>query len=797
MKFGRFNDKNKEYVIERPDTPRSWSNYLGTTEYGAIMTNNAGGYSFYKSAAQGRFMRLRFNNVPADQPGRYIYLHDRDSRDFWSGSWQPVGKPLDEFTSVCRHGTAYTIINSKYSNIETETLYFVPLGRTFECWACKVTNHDNRKRRLAVFTFVEYVGNWNAMDDQNNIQYTQYTARMDVVDGIISHGTNVNIPEMPDKFEEKDQGRFTYQAIAGAPVTGYDTDREAFLGPYRTYANPVVVETGQCTHSLAVGDNPCGTLQTELELGPGETRAFTVLVGVGKAEVEGKKVRQEFSDAEKVNGEFQKVKKFWHSRLDSIKITTPDTDLNSMLNMWAPFNCLMTYTWSRAASLVYAGARDGLAYRDTVQDLMGVMPAIPQDAGKRLELMITGQASTGGAMPVVKPFAHFPGAEKAPAEKQYRSDDCMWLFNAIPEYVKETGDTAFFNKVLPYADKSEDTVLGHMKKAMEFNLERSGAHGLPCGLLADWNDCLELGFKGESVFVALQLRYALKIYIEVCTMLHKPDDAAWAREHLSRLDKNLQDHTWDGNWFLRAFRDDGLKFGSCESDEGSIFLNTQTWAVLSGHASAQQAEKAMAEVHEKLATEYGLMVCAPPFAKTDYTVIRATLMNPGMKENGGIFCHTQGWVVMAETMLGHGDRAFEYFRASMPAAFNDRADIRQIEPYVYCQSIHSKFSPRYGAARIPWLSGSATWAYYAATQYILGIRPDYDGLIVDPCIPTAWESLNVTRIFRGKKVNIQVDNRNGVQKGVKKMVVNGREVDGQKIQAHHLKEKNEVEVVMG
>ncbi|MBN1999151.1 N,N'-diacetylchitobiose phosphorylase, partial [candidate division KSB1 bacterium] len=767
MKFGRFDDKNKEYIIERPDTPRSWSNYLGTTEYGAIITNNAGGYSFYKSAAQGRFMRMRFNNIPTDQPGRYIYVHDRDSQNFWSASWQPVGKPLDKFQSICRHGTAYTVINSKYTRIETETLYFVPLGRTFECWVCKITNHDTQKRSLAVFTYVEYVGNWNAMDDQNNIQYTQYTAQMNVIDGIISHGTNVNIPEMPDNFEEKDQGRFTYQGIVGATVIGYDTDRESFLGPYRTYADPLVVESGRCTNSLAVGDNPCGTLQVNLDLEPGETREFTVFVGIGKAETDGKSVLQEFQNQKKIYNEFSRLLKFWHSRLDSVQITTPDTEFNSMMNMWSPFNCLMTYTWSRAASLIYSGARDGLGYRDTVQDLLGVMPAIPQDAGKRLELMITGQVSTGGAMPVVKPFAHHPGSEKSPEEKQYRSDDCMWLFNAIPEYVKETGDLDFYDKIFPYADKGEDTVLGHMKRAIEFNLKRSGAHGLPCGLLADWNDCLELGFNGETVFVAFQLRYALRTYIEVSERLNKMSEADWAKKHLAQLDNNLNTHTWDGNWFLRAYRYDGLKFGSGESEEGSIFLNTQTWAILSGHASQEQAKKAMDAVNQKLATKYGLMVCAPPFEKTDYTVIRATLMNPGMKENAGIFCHTQGWVVMAESMLGHGDRAFQYFRASMPAAFNENAEIRQIEPYVYCQSIHSKFSPRYGAARIPWLSGSATWAYYAATQYILGIRPDYDGLTIDPCIPAAWKEFKVTRIFRGKRINIFVDNSNGVQKGVR------------------------------
>ncbi|MGA3136696.1 MAG: glycosyl hydrolase family 65 protein [Terracidiphilus sp.] len=797
MQFGHFDDANKEYVIDRPDTPRSWSNYLGSTEYGAIITNNAGGYSFYKSAARGRFMRLRFNSLPMDQPGRYIYLHDHLSKDYWSASWQPVGKPLDKYKSECRHGSAYTVISSEYDGIATETTYFVPLGKNFECWHVKLTNLSGKPRELSAFTYVEYAGNWDAGDDLINLQYTQHTVKMEVENNIIDHGTNVNIPSMPENFTEKDQGRHTFQALVGADVVGYDTDRAAFIGTYRGYGNPQVVEQGQCTDSLAVGDNACGALQARISLAPGETKEFLVLMGIGRGRDEGRRAAAEFGSMTKVREELTKLKSYWHERIAGLTVETPDAELNSTLNMWGPFNCLITYAWSRAASLIYAGERDGLGFRDTVQDMLGVLHAIPEEAGQRLELMITGQVSTGGAMPVVRQFDHHPGSESAPREEDYRSDDCLWLFNAIPAYVKETGDLAFYRKVLPYADQGEDTVLGHMKRAIEFNVERSGAHGLPCGLQADWNDCIRLGQQGESIFVALQLRYALRVYLEICRLLTAQEEEKWAKEELAKLDDHLEKDAWDGEWYLRAYRADGFKFGSKESAEGKIFLNPQSWALISGHANPERAARAMYSVHEHLATEFGLMICDPPYVQTDFHVMRAALFNPGLKENGSIFSHTQGWAVMAEALLGHGDLAYRYFRSYLPAAYNTRAEVRQIEPYVYCQFTHSKYSPRFGASRVPWLSGSAAWSFFAATQYILGLQPEYGGLRIDPCIPSAWKEFKMTRVFRGKKLTVEVKNPAGAQKGVKKLVLNGKQLEGNFIPAEQLLAENHVEVEMG
>ena len=796
MRFGYFDDKNKEYVIKRPDTPRSWSNYLGSTEYGAIITNNAGGYSFYKSAAQGRFMRMLFNSIPVDQPGRYLYIHDKDTKDYWSASWQPVGKSLKKYKSECRHGTAYTKISSEYSKIKTETTYFVPLNRTYEIWYLKVTNTSRKKRNLSIFTFVEYTNNWKLSQDLNNLQYSQYIIKMDVVDNIIDHGTNVYMPSMPEQIEEDGQGRHTFLAITGAKVKGFDTDRDIFLGPYRTYANPVVVKKGKCKNSIAVGDNGCGTLQVDIKLKPNESKDLIIIMGIGTAGIEGKKAVREFGNPTTVKEEFEKLRKFWHSKIEGLIAETPDKEFNSMFNVWNPYNNLMTFAWSRAASLIYSGERDGLGYRDTVQDMLGIIHSIPVDVRERLELMITGQVSAGGAMPVVKPFAHNPGNERAPEEKEFRSDDCMWLFNTIPAYIKETGDISFYNKVLPYADKGEDTIFGHMKRAIQFNLNHSGKHGFPCGLSADWNDCLVLGFDGETTFVAFQLRYALKTYIEIATLLGKPEEAKWAEEHLKRLDENLEKYAWDGDWYLRAYRADGLKFGSKENDEASIFLEPQPWAVISGHTSKEQSKKLLNTVNKRLSTDYGLMINDPPVEKTDPKVIKSRLFNKGMKENASIFQHTQSWVVIAETLIGNGNRAYEYFRKFMPSAYNTEAELRQTEPYVYAQFTNSVYSPRYGASRLPWLSGTASWAYYTAAQFILGVQPDYNGLRIDPCIPSNWKDIKIKRVFRNKIFRIIIKNEKGSQKGIKKLILNGNKINGNLIPLELMEDKNDVIVEM-
>jgi cellobiose phosphorylase len=462
------------------------------------------------------------------------------------------------------------------------------------------------------------------------------------------------------------------------------------------------------------------------------------------------------------------------------------------VNVWNAYNALITYAWSRAASLVYAGDRDGLGYRDTVQDLLGVLPAIADEAGSRLELMITGQCASGGAMRVVKPFNHTPGREAT--ETHYRADDCLWLFNTVPAYVKETGKLEFFDQVLPFADSGEASVLGHLRRAIEFNLERTGQHGLPCGLEADWNDCLKLGPAGESVFVAFQLRLGLREYAHITGLLGRHAERSWALGKLEALDVALQKHAWDGDWFVRAFREDGSTIGSHRDSEGSLYLNAQSWAVLSGAATPEQGRRAMRAVHERLATPFGIALCDPPYEKVSHEVVRAVLYNPGQKENAGIFCHPQAWAVMAEVMLGNNDRAYEYYRAYMPSAYNDRAEVRQIEPYVHCQSTHGRHSGLYGASRLPWLSGTAAWSYYAAINAILGVQPDYHGLRFSPCLPSRWPEVKVERIFRDQRFSIRIKNRGT---SLRRLVANGKSYDGGFIPQSDFLATNQVEIEMG
>lgn len=796
MQYGHFDDDQREYVITRPDTPRSWTNYLGSTEYGAIISNNAAGYSFYRSAAEGRFLRMRYNNVPMDQPGRYFYLRDHDSGDFWSSSWQPVGKPLDEYKATCRHGTGYTVIASEYSGIQTESTYFVPLGQKFEYWRLKVANRRRTPAKLSVFTYCEFSNHWNIDQDQLNLQYSQYIGRALFENNFAQMEVNGNLP-CPTHEDEPGTAQLSWMTLTGGEICGYDLNRQAFIGNHGDYAAPAVLKTGESLNSTTYGDNSCSALQTRIELQPGEEIEFLVLLGVGQAEKQGVLALAEYGTLDRADKELDAVKAYWHGKLNSLRVRTPDADFDSMVNVWNAYNCLISYAWSRSASFVYNGHRNGLGFRDTVQDILAVLPAIPEEACARLEIMLSGQFSNGGALPVVRTFTHKPGRTEMIPDEEFRSDDCLWFFNTVPAYVAESGDLAFYDKVIPYADHGESSVFGHLRRALEFNLERTGAHGLPCGLAADWNDCLKLGYHGESLFVAFQVRYGLEVYADIARRLERPDEATWADGHKASLDEKIQRFCWSEDRFIWAIAEDGTVYGTHEADEGAIYLNTQVWAVISGAATPGQAATCMETLHRLCATEYGLMLCVPPVLSMDIEVMKARLFNAGCKENAGIFNHPQGWGVMAECMLGHGNRAYEYHSAYNPASFNDRAEIRQSEPYVHCQSTHATFSPQFGAARLPWLTGAAAWAYYSSTAYILGIRAEVEGLRIDPCIPAAWPGFKATRVFRGLKVGINVSNPNGVQQGIESLLVNGKPVKGTVVPMDLLSDGCQVEVVMG
>ncbi len=787
MQYGYFDDEKREYVITRPDTPVSWSNYLGSLDYGGIITNNAGGYSFVKSGADGRILRFRFNSIPQDQPGRYIYLRDRKSGDFWSASWQPVGKDLKRYSSVCRHGTTYTIITSNYNRIESETRFYIPLDKLCEIWAFKVKNNDSKARELSVFSYVEFSNENNENQDLVNLQYTLFISKTYFKEDLILQTIN----------ENRNDGNAAYRfaGLVGAKVTGYDGSREGFIGPYRSYANPVAVERGNCGNSLNYTGNSCGALQTDLELAPGEERELCFIVGYGDEET-ARRVMREYEKPGQIQAEMDRIKELWHSRLAKFQVNTPDPDFNRMVNTWNAYQCFMTFFWSRAASLIYCGLRNGLGFRDTIQDIQGIMHLEPESAKERLSYMLSGQVSNGGGMPLV-PFDHRPGKAAPPKPEEYRCDDALWLFQTVPQYLKESGDWGYLDEVIPFADQDQGTVYEHLKRALQFSLERLGKHGLVFGLEADWNDCIRLEEEGESVFASLQLYLALAVFAEVAKAKGNNDDVLWAAENWMKLGKNLQKHAWEGDRFLRAFTKDGHVVGSKQNEEANLWLNPQCYGVISGAAGGEQGGIAMDRVYEELSTEHGIALMSPAFKKQGLPVFRMVLFLPGTKENAGIFSQPQGWAILAETMLGRGERAYQYYNNCNPAKMNEHAEIREAEPYIHCQFTEGKESPFHGRAHVHWLTGTASTVQVAAVEGILGVKPDYEGLRIDPCIPSDWKEFTMRREFRGKIVLIKVDNSQKVQKGVLKIIVNGEAIEGDLIPMTKMKEENEVTVVMG
>ncbi|MFA5257540.1 MAG: N,N'-diacetylchitobiose phosphorylase [Opitutales bacterium] len=797
MRYGYFDDAAREYVIDRPDTPRPWSNYMGDRNYGGLITNHAGGYSFIKSPAHGRIIRFRYNSVPADQPGRQFYVRDMDSGDYWSAAWQPVGKPLDQYKSVARFGTNYTTIESDYSGIHHESTYFIPMGKSFEYWALKLRNDSDKPRNLRVFTFCEFTSEFNMLNDLLNLQYTMHIVRANYADNMIGVKSCGNLPTVSTDVSVGDRARCFWIGMNGGKVTGYDCDREKFIGAYNSFHNPEAVVRGECFNSYSYSDNACGSLQNDIVLQPGESIDLTVVLGSGTPEKEGARIMKEYANPERVAVELEKLKAHWHSRIDVLKVKTPDSDFDHMVNVWNSYNSLITFEWCRAVSLIYTGdQRDGFGYRDAVQDCIGAACMIPEQVKERLVIMLSAQESNGGAQPEVRPWELKPGQMKKTPDDKYRSDDCQWLFEAVPAYVKETGDVGFYNEVVPYADKEEGTVFDHLRRALTFNLERKGAHDLPCGLLADWNDCLKLGYHGESVFVTFQVRRGLERYAEIANLLGKPDEAAWADIQRKELDKAIQKICWDGEWFIWAIGEDGTVYGTKNFPEGQVYINTQAWAIMSGAATEEQTKIALDTMDKRLFTKFGLKLCDPHISTMKVEVMRAMLFNAGNKENGGIFSHPQSWGVLAEIAAGDGDRAYKYYHAFMPSAQNDIADHRVVEPFVHCQSSHADSSPKFGTSRVPWLSGTASWATYSAQQGILGLIPELEGFRIDPCIPHEWPGFSAERKFRGKLLKIEVVNKSGVCKGVKKLTVNGKVIEGNLVPLSAMTDVTEVAVEM-
>lgn len=799
MKFGYFDDEKREYVIDRPDTPAPWANYLGSPEYGAVISNNAGGYSFAKSGANGRILRYIFNQF--DQPGRYIYIRDNDSKDYWSASWQPVGKDLEAYKSECRHGTAYTRLIANYSGIHSEALYYVPLDEAYEVWELSVTNQSESARNLAITGYAEFTNNSNYEQDQVNLQYSQFITRTKFCKNRICQLIHGNLDGLQEG-EAVDDKIVTQRffGMAGAEVESYCGDKERFLGRCHGYGNPQGVANGKLDNSLNYNENSCGALSTVLTLGPGETKTIAFVLGM-KYDAEAERIMARYQNPQEVCAkDMEKLVSYWHGKLSHFQVKTPSKEFNTMINTWNAYNCFMTFIWSRAASFTYCGLRNGYGYRDTVQDIQGVIHLAPEMAVEKIRFMLSAQVNNGGGLPLVK-FTHNPGHEDTPDDASYvketghpayRADDALWLFPTVYKYIAESGDLAFIDEVIPFANQDEGTVYEHLKRAVAFSMDHLGRHGMPAGLYADWNDCLRLGKEGESSFVAFQFYLAMTILKKFAE--YKNDEAyiEYLDIEQEKLGKRIQELCWDEDRFIRGFTEKGEVIGKHSDPEANMWLNPQSWSVISGFASEEQADAVLNTVYERLNTEYGVILMDPPYHEHAFDGALAVIYNAGVKENAGIFSQSQGWIILAEALRGHGDRAFTYFMENAPAAQNDRAEIRKLEPYCYGQFTEGKASQHFGRSHVHWLTGTASTVMVGCVEGILGMRPDFYGLRIAPAIPKDWEGFEIDKDFRGNHLHIVVNNHGHAQTGCKKVTVDGQEIDGNYIPAQLLKDGTEI-----
>lgn len=785
MNYGYFDDEKKEYVITRPDTPTPWTNYLGSPEYGALISNNAGGYSFAKSGADGRILRYVFND--RDKPGRYIYLRDDNTGDYWSASWQPVGKNLSDYQSECRHGMGYTVMKAAYADIASEVTYYVPLRSEYEVWALKVRNDSPFSRHLTVTGYAEFTNVNNYEMDSVNLQYSQFITRTEFTKNRITQCVHGNLDALPEgKLIDQKKTVERFFGLAGARVDSYCGDREEFIGKYHDYRNPAGVEKGNLGDILSYNENGCGALSCKLTLKPGEEKNLCFVLGM-KKRAEAASILREYGDPGKTTKEeVEALTRFWHQRLTPFHVKTPSPEFDTLINTWNAYNCFMTFTWSRAASFIYCGLRNGYGYRDTVQDIQGIIHLAPEMAAERIRFMLSAQAACGGGLPLVK-FTHDPGHENTPDDPSYvaqtghpayRADDALWLFPTVYKYIAETGNTAFLEEEIPYADHGVDTVYGHLKKALSFSGTHLGPHGMPAGLYADWNDCLRLGARGESVFVAMQYYQAFGIMEEFAACRQDTDLLKELEQEKGKLKEIINRNCWNEDRFIRGFTEDGEAIGCREDEEASLWLNPQSWSVLSGLATKDQAESAMQNVFVKLNTEFGAVLMDPPYHEKAFDGALAVIYNPGTKENAGIFSQSQGWLILAESYLGHGNRAFGYFYENAPTAQNEMAEIRRLEPFCYGQFTEGPASPHFGRSHVHWLTGTASTMMVGCVEGILGIRPDLSGLKLEPAIPREWDEVTITKDFRGKKLKIRILNPEGKESGCSRLRINKEEWKG-------------------
>ncbi len=699
----------------------------------------------------------------------------------------------------------YTRMTACCNGIESEALYYVPLGKSHEVWALSVTNRSDVQRELTLTGYAEFTNHSNYEQDQVNLQYSLFISRTRFQDNRIIQQIHGNLDALSEQ-EQIDEKNVTerFFGLSGADVSSYCGEKEHFLGKYHGYGDPQGITSGDLGNVTSYNENSCGALSCILSLAPGETRTVAFVLGAGGDSESSAMLNTYMDPAEQTARELTELKDDWQKKLDHLKVDTPSPEFNTMINTWNAYNCFMTFIWSRAASFIYCGLRNGYGYRDTVQDIQGIIHLAPKMAAEKIRFMLSAQVSNGGGLPLVK-FTHYPGQEDTPDDASYRqetghpayrADDALWLFPTVYKYIAETGDLTFLNEVIPFADKDEATVYEHLKRAVSFSLSHLGPHGMPAGLYADWNDCLRLGADGESSFVAMQFYYALTILKKFAEYKEDSEYAEYLGEKQAETGEAIQKLYWDQDRFIRGYTEEGAQIGAAKDPEANLWLNPQSWAVISGLSSDEQSERVLSNVCDRLNTPYGALLMDPPYHAHAFDGALAVIYNQGTKENAGIFSQSQGWLVLAEALRGHGDRAFTYFMENAPAAWNDRAEIRRLEPYCYGQFTEGRASEHPGRSHVHWLTGTASTMMVGCVEGILGLRPDLTGITLSPSIPKDWTHLEIRKDFRGKRLHILIENPDRRESGCERLILNGQELHGNHIPADLLEDENEICLIL-
>ena len=792
MKFGKFDDDNKEYVITNPETPYPWINYLGNKDFFGLISNTAGGYCFYKDAKFRRLTRYRYNSVPLDNGGRYFYIHD--AGQVWSPSWKPTKSPLSNYE--CRHGLGYTRIAAEFNDVRAECLYFVPLDTHAEIHRVQLRNLGKATKKLTLFSCVEWCF-WNAQDDNANFQRNLSIGEVEIADSFLFHKT---------EFKER-RNHYAFYSV-NAAITGFDTDRERFLGRYNGFDQPQAVFNNEPGNSVAHGWSPIASHALEIELKAGESRELVFVLGYIEVEDHNKwqepgvinknpayQMAARFDSSEKVETALSNLKQHWSKGLGVFQLNSGDSKLDRMVNIWNPYQCTVTFNMSRSASYFESGIGRGMGFRDSNQDLIGFLHQEPERARERILDIAATQFESGAAYHQYQPLTKRGNHELGSGF----NDDPMWLILSTTEYIKETGDFSILDaKVAFDNDESKaEPLLEHLLRSFRFVCEHLGPHGLPLIGRADWNDCLNLNCfshdpnesfqttgnksdsSAESLMIAGQFVLYGKELARLCERIGRTDLVESMHADIAAMEIAVIEHGWDGHWFLRAYDYFGNKVGSDENQEGKIFIESQGFCGMAGIGLKQGlVRESLDSVKTWLNSEYGLVLQQPAFSRYYPEYGEISTYPAGYKENAGIFCHNNPWIMIAETLIGRGNEAFDYYRKICPAYVEEFSELHRVEPYVYCQMIAGKDAAVPGEGKNSWLTGTAAWNFYAITQFILGIRIDYDGLCINPCIPSSWSGFAVTRWFRGACYEIDVINSASVSKGVKAVYVDGELIDG-------------------